>query len=84
MTILVLSGQWFPDYAGGTARVVRATAEGLAKQGREVVTLVPQAPREPGLTVMNGVGVRRCAPWILLCFVLATGVAYRFSSYVVG
>jgi hypothetical protein len=29
-------------------------------------------------------GVRRRAPWILLCFVLATGVTYRFSSYVVG
>jgi glycosyltransferase involved in cell wall biosynthesis len=57
--ILVLAQQWFPDYAGGTARVVRATAEGLARRGHEIVLIVPSFAGEPEISIVNGVEVRR-------------------------
>lgn len=59
MKILILSGQWFPDYAGGTARVARATAEGLARQGHEVLALVPRAAQAQVINVVDGVEVHR-------------------------
>lgn len=59
MRVLVATGQWFPDYAGGTARVVRATAEGLVKKGHEVVVIAPKSSEQTAASVVNGVEVRR-------------------------
>jgi glycosyltransferase involved in cell wall biosynthesis len=59
MKLLIATSQWFPDYRGGTARVVRTTAEGLARRGHEVLVVAPRAEGEPVETVENGVAVRR-------------------------
>jgi glycosyltransferase involved in cell wall biosynthesis len=59
MRLLIASGQWFPDYAGGTARVVRATAEGLVRKGHEVVVIAPGRPQESAVSLVNGVELRR-------------------------
>lgn len=59
MRVLVAAGEWFPDYVGGTARVVRATAEALAKRGHQVTVIVPQARDEPEVSSVNGVQLRR-------------------------
>jgi glycosyltransferase involved in cell wall biosynthesis len=58
--ILVLAEQWFPDYAGGTARVVRATAEGLVKRGHELLAIVPRCDGQPETELVDGVELRRC------------------------
>ncbi len=59
MRILVVASQWFPDYAGGTARVVRATAEALAENGHDVVVIVPQMTGEPSHSYTERLEVRR-------------------------
>jgi glycosyltransferase involved in cell wall biosynthesis len=67
--ILVLSEQWFPDYAGGTARVVRATAEGLATLGHDIVLIAPRCDPQPEREIANGVDIRRS---LRRCFVPQT------------
>ncbi len=59
MRILVVAGQWFPDFTGGTARVVRTTAEGLAQRGHDVIAITPQVSGESAISNENGVEVRR-------------------------
>ncbi len=68
MKILIVAQQWFPDLIGGAARVVRATAQGLAQSGNEVVVIVPQAPGEPAISRVDGVEVRRVVRRSLLPF----------------
>lgn len=43
MRILVATEQWYPDYVGGTARVVRETAVALASLGHTVTVLAPSS-----------------------------------------
>jgi glycosyltransferase involved in cell wall biosynthesis len=60
MRILVASQQWFPDYAGGTARVAEATARELANLGHVVVAVVPEQPGQgASISTATGVEVRR-------------------------
>ena len=46
MRILVASGQWFPDFKGGSARVVTDTAQRLAERGNAVTVLAPRVRGE--------------------------------------
>lgn len=41
MRILVATDQWWPDFAGGSARVAGGTAHRLAERGHTVVVLAP-------------------------------------------
>jgi glycosyltransferase involved in cell wall biosynthesis len=59
MKVLVAAGGWFPDYVGGTERVVRATAEALSKRGHQVITIVARADNEPRVSSVNGIQLRR-------------------------
>lgn len=59
MRVLVAASAWFPDYAGGTERVVRATAEALAARDHDVTVIVPRATNEPEISIVNGVKVHR-------------------------
>ena len=47
MRLLVASGQWFPDFKGGSARVVTDTARRLADRGHDVTILAPRVGGEP-------------------------------------
>jgi glycosyltransferase involved in cell wall biosynthesis len=47
MRILVATHQWFPDYAGGSARVATDTARWLAERGHDVVVLAPVSEGSP-------------------------------------
>jgi glycosyltransferase involved in cell wall biosynthesis len=53
MRILIASDQWFPDFKGGSARVVTETAQKLAERGHTVTVL---APRVDGKKTEQAVG----------------------------
>jgi glycosyltransferase involved in cell wall biosynthesis len=57
--ILVATDVWFPDYAGGSARVAAETAARLAARGHEVTVLAPRAPGRPGEASERDVTVLR-------------------------
>jgi glycosyltransferase involved in cell wall biosynthesis len=59
MKILVTAQQWFPDYRGGTARVVQATSVALAKRGHDVHVIVPRHAGDPRMSTVDGVVVHR-------------------------
>jgi len=59
MRVLVVAGGWFPDHVGGTERVVRATAEALAKRGHEVSVVVARVDNEPTVSTVNGIQLHR-------------------------
>jgi glycosyltransferase involved in cell wall biosynthesis len=59
MRVLAAAAYWFPDYAGGTERVVRTTAEALAARGHEVTVIASRVPGEPVFSSVGGVKVRR-------------------------
>jgi glycosyltransferase involved in cell wall biosynthesis len=58
MRILIVTGEWFPDWRGGAARVAADTANLLGQRGHEVVVLGPKSC-EPTIEVSDGVEVRR-------------------------
>ena len=62
MRLLVASDQWFPDFAGGSARVVSATARLLAGRGHEVTVLVPSAPGKPAVDRAGSLTLHRALP----------------------
>ncbi|MDQ3879967.1 MAG: glycosyltransferase family 4 protein, partial [Chloroflexota bacterium] len=47
MRVLVATAQWFPDFAGGSARVVSETARQLASRGHAVTVLAPRTANAP-------------------------------------
>lgn len=60
MNILVLTEQWFPDYAGGSGRVATETALELARLGHTVTVIAPkhdgeaaQSEPRPGLKLLR-------------------------------
>jgi glycosyltransferase involved in cell wall biosynthesis len=57
--ILVLAQQWFPDYIGGTARVVQSTAVALAARGHDVVVIAPASDAEPAVSTSGRLQIRR-------------------------
>lgn len=59
MKLLVVAPQWFPDAAGGQARVVSTTAIGLAERGHDVEVIVPRASGRPGYELTQGVAIHR-------------------------
>jgi glycosyltransferase involved in cell wall biosynthesis len=59
MRILVVTDQWYPDYAGGAARVATETARGLAGNGHEVVAIVPRVDGRPAHEKDGSLTVRR-------------------------
>lgn len=63
MRILIVSGQWFPDFTGGSARVATEIAHGLAGRGHEIVAMVPRSPGSPDLEEpLPNLTVRRVLP----------------------
>jgi glycosyltransferase involved in cell wall biosynthesis len=59
MRILIAAGEWFPDRAGGYARVVSETARRLAERGHEVTALVPSFEGAPSVASEGSLTVRR-------------------------
>lgn len=59
MRILVATEQWYPDYVGGTARVVRDTAVALAARGHIVTVVAPQSAGQAAEALEDGVRVLR-------------------------
>ena len=55
----VAAGEWFPDRASGYARVVSATARGLAARGHEVTVLAPSLEGVPRVVSEGSLTVRR-------------------------
>lgn len=59
MRILVAGDQWYPDLAGGSARVTAEVARRLARRGHELTVLVPRSPsgrreeRDGSLTILR-------------------------------
>ena len=47
MRVLVATDQWFPEAAGGSARVAAETSRRLARRGHEVTVLAPRADGRP-------------------------------------
>ncbi len=62
MRILVLASEWFPDRAGGNARVTREVALRLAARGHEVTALAPSAAGAPREEVHGSLTLRRLLP----------------------
>ena len=59
MKLLVVAPQWFPDAAGGQARVVSTTAIGLAERGHDVEAIVPRVSGRPEYELTQGVAIHR-------------------------
>jgi glycosyltransferase involved in cell wall biosynthesis len=59
LRLLVTTDLWFPDYVGGTARVARETAVGLARRGHEVTVVAPRKHGLPEAESVDGVRVER-------------------------
>ncbi len=59
MRILVTTQQWFPDSAGGVARVAHATALGLAARGHKIVVIAPKCDHQATKESEDGLEVRR-------------------------
>lgn len=62
LAILVATDQWFPDFAGGSARIAAESARELAGRGHRLTVL---APARPGLSreeVEAGVRILRVLP----------------------
>jgi glycosyltransferase involved in cell wall biosynthesis len=62
MRILVLASEWFPERAGGNARVAREVALGLAERGHEVTALAPARAGAPREEVHGSLTLRRLLP----------------------
>lgn len=59
MRILIATGQWFPDFRGGSGRVAADTARALARRGHEVLVLAPKASGLPEQETDGNLTVRR-------------------------
>jgi glycosyltransferase involved in cell wall biosynthesis len=59
MKLLIATGQWFPDFAGGSGRVATETARRLAERGHDVTVIAPrhaaasEVTRDGRLTVLR-------------------------------
>ncbi|HEX2505176.1 MAG TPA: glycosyltransferase, partial [Gaiellaceae bacterium] len=59
MRILVVTDQWFPDLAGGSARVATETATRLAGRGHEVTVVAPRVNGRVAVTENGSLTVHR-------------------------
>jgi glycosyltransferase involved in cell wall biosynthesis len=62
MRILIATGQWFPDFHGGSARVAAETARRLSERGHEVVVLAPREEGQPPETSEGSLTLMRVLP----------------------
>ena len=62
MRILVATDQWYPDFAGGSARVAADSARALARRGHHVVVVAPEAEGKPRVERDGALLVRRVLP----------------------
>jgi glycosyltransferase involved in cell wall biosynthesis len=62
MRLLVATGEWFPDFFGGSGRVAAATAQRLATKGHDVTVIAPRHPGKPEETEENGIRMLRTLP----------------------
>lgn len=63
MRILVVSDQWFPDFAGGSARVATEIARRLARRGHELDVIVPRGHEgQPSEETAPGLRIIRALP----------------------
>lgn len=70
LRILVATDQWFPDFAGGAARVAAETARRLAERGHAVRVLAPRSDEGPaeeadGMFTLERAIPRRAVPQTL-------------------
>jgi glycosyltransferase involved in cell wall biosynthesis len=49
MKLLITTGQWFPDFVGGSGRVATETARRLAQRGHQVTVIAPQHAGAPAI-----------------------------------
>lgn len=49
MKLLIATGQWFPDFVGGSARVATETARRLAERGHHVTVIAPRHAGAPAI-----------------------------------
>jgi glycosyltransferase involved in cell wall biosynthesis len=49
MKLLIATGQWFPDFVGGSGRVATETARRLAERGHHVTVIAPRHAGAPAI-----------------------------------
>jgi glycosyltransferase involved in cell wall biosynthesis len=49
MKLLITTGQWFPDFVGGSGRVATETARRLAQRGHHVTVIAPRHAGAPAI-----------------------------------
>ena len=59
MKLLITTGQWFPDFVGGSARVATETARRLAERGHHVTVIAPRHAGAPAIERDETLTVRR-------------------------
>ena len=59
MKLLVVTGQWFPDFAGGLGRVAAETARRLASRGHDVTVIAPRHDGAPEIARDERLELRR-------------------------
>jgi glycosyltransferase involved in cell wall biosynthesis len=59
MKLLIATGLWFPDVAGGLPRVAAETARRLAARGHDVTVIAPRHAGAPEVTREERLSVRR-------------------------
>jgi glycosyltransferase involved in cell wall biosynthesis len=86
MRVLVATDQWFPDVAGGSARVAAETASRLAERGHAITVLAPRTPGQPAEVVEGSLVLRRVLARTPLPQTLTDVVATRREArrHVVG
>jgi glycosyltransferase involved in cell wall biosynthesis len=66
MKLLIATGQWFPDFAGGSGRVATETARRLAERGHDVTVIAPRHAAAPEVTRGERLTVLRVLPRTVL------------------
>jgi glycosyltransferase involved in cell wall biosynthesis len=62
MKLLIATGQWFPDFAGGSGRVAAETARRLAERGHDVTVIAPTRAGAPEVTREENLALLRVLP----------------------
>jgi glycosyltransferase involved in cell wall biosynthesis len=62
MKLLIATGQWFPDFAGGSGRVATETARRLSERGHNVTVIAPRHADAPEVTRDERLTVLRILP----------------------
>jgi glycosyltransferase involved in cell wall biosynthesis len=66
MKLLIATGQWFPDFAGGSGRVATETARRLADRGHDVTVIAPRHRAASEVTCDGRLTVLRVLPRTVL------------------